>query len=67
MEVRSIDVLPPYLAGVLLVGSSFGVVVVVLLVELGVSFVMDVLPPYLEAIRSIALGVSAGSRLVDLA
>lgn len=68
--VLSVDVLPEYLDGVLVDVSSLGVVlfVVVLLLEfVGVCFVIEVLPPYLEAIRSMVLGVSGGSRLVDLA
>lgn len=65
--VRSVDVLPEYL-GVRLAGSSLGVEeLVVVLVGFGVGLVMDARPPYLEAIRSMALGASGGSRLVDLA
>lgn len=65
-NVLSEELLPVYLGGDLAL-SSLGAVFVVVDGVVLLSFVMEALPPYFEAILSMVLGVSDGSRLVDLA
>lgn len=66
-RLLSVELLPEYFGGDLVLSFSGGVVEFEIVLLFDDVFVIEALPPYFEAILSIVLGVSGGSRLVDLA